>query len=55
MDRPVHVFGPDPDLGQDWRGEWLCGTCGLPRGHPAHELPETPPEDVSERILGEGG
>lgn len=54
LDRAVHAFGPDVDLGQLWNDEWLCGTCGLPKRHPVHELPDTPDEDISNRIIGEG-
>jgi hypothetical protein len=49
-----HPFYIDPELGRDWRGQAYCATCGMPKRHPNHELPERPPEDVSERILGEG-
>jgi hypothetical protein len=51
----VHAFALDGEAAPDWRGQWPCATCGLPKRHRVHELPETPAEDVSERILGEGG
>lgn len=50
----VHPFYMDKELGYDWRGQCFCVTCGMPKRHPFHDLPERPPEDVSERILGEG-
>jgi hypothetical protein len=54
MDKPVHAYAMDGDLGPDWRGDVPCGVCRLPRRHPRHELPETPDEDISDRIIGEG-
>lgn len=55
MDRPVHPFYPSGDLGTDWNGAYVvCGTCGLLRGNAVHELPDTPDEDISNRIIGEG-
>jgi len=53
MPTPVHVFQPDPDLGRDWRGQLYCSTCNLPKRHPVHDVPDRPPEDVSDRIVGE--
>lgn len=50
----VHPFYIDQELGTDWAGRYYCVTCGMPRRHPNHDLPERPPEDVTERILGEG-
>jgi hypothetical protein len=50
---PTHAFYADPDLRRDWRGDPYCSTCGLPKRHECHEVPERPPEDVSERIVGE--
>lgn len=53
-DLRVHAYALDGEAGPDWRGGYPCATCGLPRRHPVHELPETPDEDVSDRIIGEG-
>ncbi len=49
----VHAFYIDAELGRDWRGQYFCATCGLPKRNPVHELPERPDEDESERIIGE--
>lgn len=55
VDRPVHPFYPSGELGTDWTGAYAaCGTCGLPRSNAVHELPETPQDDISDRIIGEG-
>lgn len=53
-DLRVHVYALDGEAGPDWRGDYPCGTCNLPRRHPVHDLPDTPEEDVSDRIIGEG-
>lgn len=53
MPVPVHVFHADAEVGRDWRGEPYCSSCNLPKRHPVHEVPETPSEDVSDRIVGE--
>ena len=50
----AHVYLPDPEL-TDHRGDRPCATCGMPKPHRGHDLPETP-EDAAEidaRILGE--
>ena len=51
----VHIYLPDPDL-TDWAGARPCSTCGMPKQHHSHDLPETPDEarEIDARILGEG-
>lgn len=49
-----HAFTPDMSA-QDWRGERvICAVCPLPKNSEIHLLPETPEDDVTARILGEG-
>lgn len=51
----VHQFFPDADLGPDHNGEYRCVSCGMPRAHQVHDLPDAPPEavEIDARILGE--
>lgn len=49
-----HVYRADPWLAPNHRDERLC-LCGLPQQSRFHVAPpETPEEDVSDRIIGEG-
>lgn len=63
VDYPPHVFVPNPYGPRDWKGRATeCDTCRFPRANGVHKtsqelvasLPETPPEDCSDRIIGEG-
>lgn len=49
-----HVFREDPWLAPDSMGRKVC-LCGLIEQSRWHvSPPPTPPEDVSDRIIGEG-
>lgn len=41
-DLRVHVYALDAAAGPDWRGDYPCSTCNLPRRNPVHVLPDTP-------------
>lgn len=48
-----HAFTPDLSAA-DWRGDYvICALCPLPPDSEIHLLPETPADDVTDRILGE--
>lgn len=50
----THLFRADPALRRDWSGQAYCADCGLPKANQVHvPPPDRPPEDVSERIVGE--
>lgn len=60
----AHLFVADESQRADYNGNRRCGypRCYLPESNSIHitsselaaSLPATPPEDVSDRILGEG-
>lgn len=50
----IHAYRPDHEA-EDWRGRYSCSTCGMPRQHRSHEVPEQLAEvaEIAARILGE--
>ena len=50
-----HLFRADPTLHRDFIGRAYCADCGLPKINQVHvPPPDRPPEDVSDRIAGDG-
>jgi len=47
----THAFLPDPSA-MTWDGKPGCASCPLPKQHEIHKV-EPPPDDVSDRVLGE--
>jgi hypothetical protein len=41
-----HLPLRDTGIPTDTSGHWWC-TCGLPAGHPVHDLPDTP-DDITQ-------
>lgn len=59
-----HIFAAKLEGPRDYKGEPIeCEVCPFPRLNAVHksseelvaDLPETPADDVSDRIIGEGG
>lgn len=49
-----HQYIPDPSLGEDYLGHLRCATCGMPRNHARHDLPDTSEAAAEDRRrLGE--
>lgn len=49
----THVFIADPELCTDTNGRRFGRCCPLPEDNQCHHLPDRPPDDRSERWLGE--